>query len=270
MREPEILIPTGEGAYRFCYQCGEPRPASEFSRKAKRVLDLDPVCKICKNARYRQTHPRPIKFHGKGGCRKYVDLTGMRFGRLFVLERRGSKRWGNGSSRSKKGRTSVQWLVRCDCGEEKTVSSWGLRSGRTNSCGCLKLEMFVNSNSLPFGIAGRNYVIAYYKRAAKDRGLSWGLSDDQFHDLTKQDCFYCGSVPRVHNHTKGRSHTYNGVDRINNLVGYETGNVIPCCTTCNIAKNKMSLSDFVEWIKRAGQHLKDKPWQIQPLPIRSA
>jgi hypothetical protein len=55
-----------------------------------------------------------------------LDLTGRRFGKLIVLSLAG---------RSSKHRT---WLCKCDCGNTPPpVRSDNLRSGHTNSCGCL-------------------------------------------------------------------------------------------------------------------------------------
>lgn len=57
-----------------------------------------------------------------------IDLIGSRFGRLTVVVAAESK---------KKQR---QWVCRCDCGNEKTVSTALLRGGITKSCGCLKAD----------------------------------------------------------------------------------------------------------------------------------
>ena len=60
--------------------------------------------------------------------RSVVDLTGGRFGRLTVLSRAGSTKWG-----------SSAWRVKCDCGSEFRISAHHL-SGGTKSCGCLQRE----------------------------------------------------------------------------------------------------------------------------------
>lgn len=57
------------------------------------------------------------------------DLAGTRFGRLVAVRCVGRTKNGN-----------AKWLCKCDCGGEKIVASWGLVSGRTNSCGCIKRE----------------------------------------------------------------------------------------------------------------------------------
>jgi hypothetical protein len=61
-------------------------------------------------------------------ARKFVNLTGRRFGRLKVL--------GPSHVRNK----DFQWFVVCDCGKEKTVSGKAMKQGLTRSCGCLQKE----------------------------------------------------------------------------------------------------------------------------------
>lgn len=56
---------------------------------------------------------------------KLIDLTGMRFGRLTVIERAVSTKKSNAS-----------WLCKCDCGNTRVVHGHSLRSGHTVSCGC--------------------------------------------------------------------------------------------------------------------------------------
>lgn len=64
--------------------------------------------------------------------KKPLDLTGKRFGRLTALEISGKK---NGK---------YYWKCKCDCGNEKNVSTMSLRSGHTISCGCYRSETFGN------------------------------------------------------------------------------------------------------------------------------
>ena len=55
---------------------------------------------------------------------KMVDLTGLKFGRLTVLEYAGDHKWD----------------CLCECGNKKTVNGGDLKSGSTKSCGCYKKE----------------------------------------------------------------------------------------------------------------------------------
>lgn len=60
---------------------------------------------------------------------KHKDMTGLRFGRLVVLERAENDAQQN-----------AQWLCRCDCGNTTIVRGGALRQGRTVSCGCVLSE----------------------------------------------------------------------------------------------------------------------------------
>lgn len=68
---------------------------------------------------------------------KFIDLTGQRFGRLTVV-----KRVENQISHG--GTINVRWLCKCDCLREVVVRAKDLRSGRTQSCGCLHSETFTH------------------------------------------------------------------------------------------------------------------------------
>lgn len=65
---------------------------------------------------------------------KAVDLTGMRFGRLTVLSRAGTKA---------KHHT---WLCKCDCGVEKVAYGHAMLNGATVSCGCYHGEVTAARN----------------------------------------------------------------------------------------------------------------------------
>lgn len=57
------------------------------------------------------------------------DLTGKKFDRLTVIERKG---------RTKENR--ALWLCKCECGKTKLVSTKDLTTHRVRSCGCLAFE----------------------------------------------------------------------------------------------------------------------------------
>lgn len=40
-----------------------------------------------------------------------------------------------------------RWLVRCNCGKEKTAAGSDLRKGRVKSCGCLNQELRIERNT---------------------------------------------------------------------------------------------------------------------------
>jgi len=62
-----------------------------------------------------------------GNC---IDLAGKKYGRLTILEK--SEPGPHGASK---------WKCRCDCGKEVIVWQQSLRSGKSQSCGCLRKDV---------------------------------------------------------------------------------------------------------------------------------
>lgn len=61
------------------------------------------------------------------------DLIGKRFGRLIVIEKGIPTR----------GEHGTVWKCKCDCGNEKYVTTGNLNGGTVRSCGCLRREQAV-------------------------------------------------------------------------------------------------------------------------------
>lgn len=61
--------------------------------------------------------------------KNFKDLSGERFGRLFVVKRVENNNKGY-----------AQWLCKCDCGKETIVVTANLKRGHTKSCGCLRKD----------------------------------------------------------------------------------------------------------------------------------
>jgi hypothetical protein len=68
--------------------------------------------------------------------RKRIDLVGLRFSKIVVLEYIGKT----------KQRVSLYKVI-CDCGNERTIESGALTSGRIKSCGCYSRNNFINNVS---------------------------------------------------------------------------------------------------------------------------
>lgn len=66
----------------------------------------------------------------------FKDLTGQKFNRLTVVERRGSNK-----------EQRPLWLCRCDCGSEKLISGKSLRNGHAQSCGCYNRDLTAIRNA---------------------------------------------------------------------------------------------------------------------------
>ena len=97
----------------------------------------------------------------------------------------------------------------------------------------------------------RNSILADYKVGARKRGLVWDISEQSFNKLINDNCYFCGAQPSTVRAAKrcNGDLTYNGIDRLDNTVGYIQTNVVSCCKICNRAKCNLPIDSFLEWIK---------------------
>jgi len=103
-----------------------------------------------------------------------------------------------------------------------------------------------------------NRVIHDYKRHAREMGREWKLTEEDVRFLLLADCHYCGGGPST-SMLYGRTDEkevfmYNGIDRVDNSMGYTTDNVVTCCKACNLAKRGMSVGEFLAWVSRVYSH----------------
>lgn len=183
-----------------------------------------------------------------------VDMIGQKFGRLLVVSRAPSKH------------NRAQWNCVCDCGKTCVANGKFMRQHKKQSCGCLRIEVnkekikkVIAGNVLPPGESAFNLLYATYRCSAEKRGLKFLLSKEEFGQITRLDCFYCGLNPiQVCKPDISGGYQYNGVDRRNNNEGYVLGNVVPCCKLCNWMKNQFSESDFLNHCKRITEFQNNK------------
>ena len=152
---------------------------------------------------------------------KESDFVGEKFNKLTAIEKlkRAGRCW---------------YLCKCDCGNEKIIAGWRLKSGYTKSCGCLQREAdkYRNiSKRLDWGLSNARYVIGSYKRNAKRRRLKFNLTEGQCLKILQESCYYCGRKPFSVAKRKNRygEFVYSGMDRKDNKKGYLISNVVPCC-----------------------------------------
>ena len=88
----------------------------------------------------------------------FIDLTNCKFGRLTALHR--------DTSIPADRKTKVRWVCHCECGTVKTVMAPDLRSGKTVSCGCKKIE-----NAIETGHANKTHGQRYDEEYNIWRGM---------------------------------------------------------------------------------------------------
>ena len=169
-------------------------------------------------------------------ARKALDLTGQRFGKLTVIERAKSNKDGY-----------PRWLCKCDCGNTNIVYGMHLKSGASQSCGCLTKEKFneritkhglskvpiypiwkdmkhrcYNPNDKRFANYGARGIKvcdewlhnfqAFYNWAMTN-GYKEGLSIDRIDtngDYKPSNCRWATNKEQANNTTKNHLITYNG------------------------------------------------------------
>jgi hypothetical protein len=180
------------------------------------------------------------------GRKKPIDITGQTYNRLTIVsldhidERGGS-----------------YWNCICSCGKKVIVRRNNLLNHSTKSCGCHKKETQRKKWLKPNGHAAKIQVYNTFKGNAKKRKLQVGVSFDEWEKIGQENCYYCGSAPSnitTSKHGSG-NFTYNGLDRVDNTLGYIKDNIVPCCFICNHAKSDIELDNFITWVKKITERI---------------
>ena len=173
------------------------------------------------------------------GCLISTDIKGKRFGKWTVIEKDFSKKKGNG----------FWWKCKCDCGINKSILRGSLTSGSSLTCGCWKQKSSKDT--------AIHSLFTNHKRHAKRRNKEFTLSKGLFEELILGKCFYCKSdhsnifnVKELKFRKGKRVFKYNGIDRINNSLGYTKENTVSCCKVCNNGKGELDKDEWFKHIKK--------------------
>jgi 5-methylcytosine-specific restriction endonuclease McrA len=120
--------------------------------------------------------------------------------------------------------------IECSCGNIKSIKKSKLQHF---NCPCVNLNSFNKDERKSFART-KNRINNTKKE------IPFGLSEEHYKHLIHQNCFYCNNPPRVYSDGS----LVNGIDRVDSNKGYETENVITCCSTCNRMKGTMSYKEF--------------------------
>jgi hypothetical protein len=104
---------------------------------------------------------------------------------------------------------------------------------------------------------GPRYVMKRIKSDAARANREFLLTLQDIKDLIHEPCHYCGIIDMntmtVKSRTSGqfivKDYKYNGIDRVDNSVGYVRSNCVPSCAICNRAKNSLPYDTFIYWIE---------------------
>lgn len=186
----------------------------------------------------------------------FINLMGLSFGRLTVIDRVENDKDGNS-----------RWLCKCECGKQKVILGRSLRKGATKSCGCLLSEASKKRMSAlltKHGMAGSKLYRVYSamrERCEKPsspeyhryggRGITvceeWKKSRASFFEWAVQNGYKEGLQ----------------IDRINNDGNYEPSN---CRWVTNIENcNNTSRNIFLEY--NGERHTLSEWARIRSIPV---
>ncbi len=199
---------------------------------------------------------------------KYIDIAiGERFNKLVAIKPGKIIRVAKTIRR--------YWFFRCDCEQIKELDIRSVKTQLVKSCGCLKSEP-TRSNRIhcrkPPGETSFNFLFYACKAAANNRNnIDFNLTPEQHKQIILQACYYCGTLPSPFNVYLKKDGTFrrnaghkdvmddtielawiyiNGVDRVNNDMGYFVENCVPCCFDCNEMKNNRIENDFISHVNK--------------------
>ena len=187
-------------------------------------------------------------------CANFIDLTAQTVGKLRVVNL-AEKTYTNPAS----GEILKYWNCVCDCGTAVIRKGADLRLGNNSSCGCgtrQQLQAIQDSRKL---VDPSKRDFDAYRHSAQKRNLDFQLSVDFFCNMIKLPCHYCGDNTGILKFPGTyREYRANGIDRVDNSIGYTPDNVVPCCRMCNIAKNNYTVDKFLDWAKNLVKHQGEK------------
>jgi len=87
---------------------------------------------------------------------------------------------------------------------------------------------------------------ARYKGSAKEKGLCFKISFEEFIKFWNKPCYYCGDIIETV-----------GLDRIDSEIGYRIDNVVSCCSECNYMKLRKTPAYFINKCKKITDNYKN-------------
>lgn len=170
------------------------------------------------------------------------------------------------------------YLFECICGNIVEKRGDRVSEKYLQHCGCKGIKKCENRKPYTYSIQEREkalepknlteceifnlektLLISLYKeyiKSASKRDYNWELCIEEFKSIIVQKCKYCNSPPmQIQKHNRKlivnyEGLLYNGIDRIDNNIGYTSDNVIPCCGWCNRAKGVRKYSEMIMYIER--------------------
>jgi hypothetical protein len=175
--------------------------------------------------------------------RRFIDITGKKFGRLFIIRRDKNDKHGK-----------ICWLTRCVCGTIKVINGESIRQRKTRSYGCFRGP----GERLKHGLCKNGIITPIYRlwMAAKERAKKHHLvfSIVPKDIIIPKRCPVFGTKIVFGKNKAGPNSP--SVDRIKNNKGYEKENIWVISKRANTAKSNLSLPELQKLVKALTKKLR--------------
>jgi hypothetical protein len=141
--------------------------------------------------------------------------------------------------------TTQQLCVNCGKDYEQFMTRYNKPSKLCKACNLVNKNQDAKRSDRERNYKHEHYrnLEQYYKNyitSAAKRGYTMSLSFEDFKTYVLSPCYYCTSFV---------AEEVNGIDRINNDIGYEKDNCVACCETCNMMKFTLHPLFFINLCK---------------------
>jgi hypothetical protein len=158
------------------------------------------------------------------------------------------------------------YKYQCICGNIESAPKYSLLQSKKSrntyccsECRKNKLSEWAKTAKIKYNdpVEGKcSILFSNYRSKCKKKKWEFELTFDQFKQLVTSNCHYCNLEPNKCRIDRSKSRQgisriyFNGVDRLDSLLGYNIKNVVSCCEDCNKAKRNLSYEQFLNLIKR--------------------
>lgn len=203
--------------------CGKRRWALEHNLRATKTS----FCSSCAPSRTRKSYPSPKE--------------GEVYAGKFLILRK--------AHRNAHGKQL--WLSKCtECEKDMLLIASQMQYCKTSTClKCSSARLGGHRPSLGIATAV-NRKWDNVRNGAEARGHEFCLTKEDVTELVLSPCFYCGEFHTWTNPRTNETFDINGIDRLDNSLGYRKENCVPACWTCNKLKGTFSPQTFLEKIAK--------------------
>lgn len=145
---------------------------------------------------------------------KFIDLTEKKFGKLIIIKRTNNDKFQN-----------TRWLYKCDCGKMGIVLGDSLKSGRTQSCGCLRknITQRMGLNNIQHGYTKNKKSLQIYVSWRNMKVRCTNPNNKSYHNYGDRGIKVCKLWLKFENFNEDMGKSWKSglqIERINNNKGY--------------------------------------------------